>query len=177
MAICIRCAFVCFPSDTESRKGTAMKQDRRRLLFHSNSPTAPTGYGVQSALFAPLLNKDYEVALSAFYGLEGAPVRWKGMPLLPGLGGNFGQEYLPLHARRWGNGDPSSILTLTLMDVWVLPPNFTEQVGGNLICWTPVDHDPAPPLVKRFFAESGAYPLAMSRFGQEQLAEFGAGYC
>src|SRR5512144_78514 len=150
---------------------------KSRLLWHSNSPSAPTGYGVQTALFVPLLNEDYEVAISSYYGLEGAPVLWNGIPLLPGLGGNFGQEYLPMHAARWGGGDPSNVLVVVLMDVWVLPDDFMERVGGKLICWTPVDHDPAPPLVKAFFAASGAYPLAMSRFGQEQLSEWGAGYC
>jgi glycosyltransferase involved in cell wall biosynthesis len=136
------------------------------------------GYGVQSALFAPKLNEDYDVAISAFYGLEGAPVKWKGIPLLPGLGGNFGAEFLPMHAMRWGGGDPRNCLTVTLMDVWVLPPIMVEQLGGHVVNWTPVDHDPAPPGVKKYFENSpGAIPMAMSRFGQEALAEFSALYC
>ncbi len=151
---------------------------KSRLLWHSNSPTAPTGYGVQTALFAPLLNRDYDVAISTFYGLEGAPVMWNGIPLLPGLGGNFGAEFMPMHAARWGQGDPRNVLTVSLMDVWVLPGSLTEgPTGLNLACWTPVDHDPAPPGVKRFFAESDAVPIAMSRFGQEALSTYGALYC
>lgn len=151
---------------------------RPRLLWHSNSPTAPTGYGIQTALFAERLNQDYEVAISAFYGLEGAPMKWKGIPLLPGLGGNFGAEYLPMHAARWGGGDPRNTLVMTLMDVWVLPPAMVHDNGPmKLICWTPIDHDPAPPKVKQFLGESGAIPLAMSRFGQEALSEFNALYC
>ncbi len=115
------------------------------------------------------------MAISTFYGLEGAPVKWKDIPLLPGLGGNFGAEFMPMHAARWGGGDPKAPLTVTLMDVWVLPPALTESL--DLVCWTPVDHDPAPPQVKRFFAESGAVPIAMSRFGQEALSQYGSLYC
>lgn len=151
--------------------------DRPRLLWHSNSPTAPTGYGVQTALFCPLLNEDYEVAISCFYGLEGSRAAWHGMPLLPGLGGNFGAEYMPVHAAEWGGGDPRNTLTFTLMDVWVLPPALMEQLGGNLICWVPVDHDPAPPAVLNFLKDSGATPIAMSRFGQEALSSVKALYC
>jgi mannosyltransferase len=36
----------------------------------------------------------------------------------------------------------------------------------------PVDHDPSPPLVHEFFRATGAVPVAMTRFGQEQLAPF-----
>ncbi len=102
---------------------------------------------------------------------------WKGLPMFPGLGGNFGTEFLPLHAANWGGGDPSNVLTVTLMDVWVLPPVLVEQLAGRLVCWTPVDHDPAPPGVLNFLREGGAVPLAMSRFGQEALSEFAALYC
>ncbi len=142
-----------------------------KLLWHSNSPTAPTGYGVQTALFASRLNRDYDVAISCFFGLEGAPVMWNGILMLPGLGGNFGAEFMPLHAMRWGDGDPRNTLTVTLMDVWVLPSNLNEQLGGNLICWTPIDHDPAPPEVMRFLRESESIPLAMSKHGMDALAE------
>ncbi len=56
------------------------------------------------------------------------------------------------------------------MDVWVLNPLMAKEF--NLACWCPVDHEPAPPRVMEFFAHSGAVPIAMSRFGQQQLAAF-----
>lgn len=148
---------------------------KTRLLWHSNSPTAPTGYGQQTALFAPLVNEHYATAISCFYGLEGSPVNWSGIPLLPGLGGAFGNEYLLQHAERYFGGDARGGLVFTLMDVWVLAPDLARQL--NMVNWVPVDHDPAPPKVKQYFAQSGATPIAMSRFGQEQLSEFRALYC
>jgi glycosyltransferase involved in cell wall biosynthesis len=35
--------------------------------------------------------------------------------------------------------------------------------------WTPVDHLPAPPLVVQHFRTHGSVPIAMSRYGEEQL--------
>ena len=63
---------------------------------------------------------------------------------------------------------------LTLLDV----PRSTRRVWSrlNAACWVPVDHDPAPPVVRRFFAQTAAIPVAMSRFGQERLAGFDALY-
>jgi glycosyltransferase involved in cell wall biosynthesis len=141
-----------------------------RLLWHSNSPLVPTGYGVQTGLFAPMLNEHYDVAISAFYGLEGSPIKWKDIPILPGLGGEFGNEYILEHARRWFEGDYRDGLLLTLMDIWVMDPRILSQM--STAAWVPVDHEPPPPKVINWFRESGAVPLAMSRFGEEQLAEF-----
>ena len=91
--------------------------------------------------------------------------------MLPGLGGEFGNEYLGLHARNWSDDDnPRSILTLTLLDVWVLQAQSVRNL--NVCSWVPVDHDPAPPMVTQFFRDTGAVPLAMSRFGEERLEEF-----
>ena len=43
-----------------------------KLLWHSNAPWAPTGYGQQTGLFAPRLAEKYDMAISSFYGLEGS---------------------------------------------------------------------------------------------------------
>ena len=43
----------------------------------------------------------------------------------------------------------------------------------NIASWTPVDHEPAPPKVVDFFTETGAIPIAMSRFGERMLGTAG----
>ena len=91
-----------------------------KLLFHSNAPWSPTGYGQQTALFAPLLAEHYDLAVSSFYGLEGAPRRWQGIPVLPGIGGEYGSQSMIDHAGRFFGGDPRNGLVVTLLDVWVL---------------------------------------------------------
>jgi glycosyltransferase involved in cell wall biosynthesis len=146
--------------------------DRPKLLWHSNAPHAPTGYGVQTALFIPRLVDHYQPAVSAFYGLEGAPLLWeKDIPILPGLGGEFGGDYLIEHATRHFKGDPRGGLVVTLMDVWVLPADQMSRM--NMACWVPVDHKPVPPRVLQFFLRSEAVPIAMSRFGERELRDAG----
>lgn len=138
-----------------------------RLLWHSNAPWAPTGYGQQTGLFAPLLAQKYDMAISSFYGLEGAPITWQDIPVYPGIGGQFGDETLVRHAKQHFRGDPKDGLVVTLMDVWVLDPRWISQV--NCVSWVPIDHEPAPPKVVEFFVDSGAVPVAMSRFGEHML--------
>jgi glycosyltransferase involved in cell wall biosynthesis len=138
-----------------------------KLLWHSNAPWAPTGYGQQTGLFAPYLAQQYDMAISSFYGLEGAPITWEGIPVLPGIGGDFGGEYLVEHAKQHFGGDQRDGLVVSLMDVWVLDPGTIS--GLNMACWVPIDHEPPPPSVVDFFIQSGATPIAMSRFGQSML--------
>ena len=122
---------------------------------------------MQTSVFLPMLAERYNLACSSFYGLEGSGIKWEGIPILPGLGGEYGNHSLVQHARRFFGGDPRGGLVVTLMDVWVLDASMASQL--NLACWTPVDHDPAPPGVVDFFLNSGAVPIAMSRFGERML--------
>jgi len=141
---------------------------KTKILWHSNAGYVPTGYGQQTGLFAPALAEaGYDVACSAFFGLEGSRITWHGLPVYPGLGGEFGNEYLAKHAAQHFGGDPRGGIVITLMDVWVL--NAQMVSGLNCACWVPVDHEPAPPSVVEFFMQSSAVPIAMSRFGERML--------
>lgn len=141
------------------------------LLWHSNAPWSSTGYGQQTALFAPRLTKDYNVVISSFYGLEGSSLHWNGLNVLPGIGGEYGNQTLPEHAQVVFNGDPRGGTVLTLMDVWVL--DWEVFSDFDVVSWVPVDHEPTPAPVRRFFERSGAVPMAMSKFGAEQLTNDG----
>jgi glycosyltransferase involved in cell wall biosynthesis len=145
-----------------------------KILWHSNSPLAPTGYGQQTAQFTPMLAEHYEVVISANYALEAAPIVWKNIPVLPGLGGSHGNETIPGHIAAIFDG-PREGLLFTLYDALAFDPALFSRY--NAACWTPVDHDPVPPAVTAFFRGSQAIPVAMSRFGQEQFAEFDPLYC
>lgn len=124
------------------------------------------GYGQQTGLFAPHLAEHYDLCLSSFYGLEGARLVWGGIPVLPGIGQDFGNLFLLDHAKSHF-GSHKDGLVLTLLDVWVLNPELGKKL--DLCCWVPVDHEPCIPAVIGFFKKSGAVPIAMSKFGQEQL--------
>jgi len=132
----------------------------------------PTGYGQQTALFAPKVAEHFDTAISAFCGLDGARLEWKGVPVLPGSGGDFGNNFLLQHAKHFF-GEVKDGIVFTLQDVWPLSTGMAARM--NMACWTPVDHEPAMPGVTNFFKDSGATPIAMSRFGEAQLQDLGSG--
>lgn len=126
---------------------------------------------MQCGLFAPKLAEKYDLAISAFYGLDGGRLVWHGIPVFPGLGGTFGNEVLLDHAKDHFGGDLRGGLLFTLLDVWVLNPALIAQMDS--MCWVPVDHEPPPPAVLEFFRRSNAVPVAMSRFGEDLLKASG----
>ncbi|MCR4339225.1 MAG: glycosyltransferase family 4 protein [Gemmatimonadaceae bacterium] len=147
-----------------------------KILWHSNAPWTPSGYGQQTALFTPRIKAlGHEVAISAFYGLEGSMLDWEGMRVYPTDNTRFGKAMLPYYVGHFANGevDPRDVLVLTLMDVWVLNEAVAKLSPLRMASWVPVDHDPVPPGVSQFFTHSGARPIAMSRFGEAKLQEAG----
>lgn len=144
--------------------------DMPSLIWHSNAPWSPTGYGQQTALFAPLLKDRYQLGISAFYGLDGNVLPWNGIPVYPGLAQTHGNQTILEHARTHFGGLRDG-LVVSLMDVWVLDPAVWSRV--NHAAWTPIDHEPCPPPIAGYFQASGAVPIAMSRFGERMLAAEG----
>ncbi|MDA0160009.1 glycosyltransferase [Solirubrobacter ginsenosidimutans] len=140
-----------------------------KVLLHSNAPWSPSGYGQQVALFAPRLAGRVELSLSAFHGLQGGRLRWHDIDVLPSVGGTYGDESILGHAESVF-GALRGGLVLTLLDVPALDPQLWRAL--DVACWLPVDHDPAPPSVGAFLAQTAAIPIAMSRFGQDRLAGF-----
>ncbi len=108
--------------------------------------------------------------MSAFYGLAGDTLRWNDIDVLPCVQHGYGNESLIANAQVAFGEDPRAGTVLTLMDVWVIDPHVARQV--NMACWCPVDHEPAPPMVRQFLDHSGAVPIAMSRFGERMLARW-----
>ncbi len=141
-----------------------------KILLHTNGPFVATGYGQQCAQIVPrLLAAGHEVAISAFYGVQGGVLNWNGVRVYPNGLQPYGQDVLIPHAKHFFGGEPG--LILTLIDVWVLPP---EQMKGNPVaCWTPVDAYPPAPLITKVFKESGARPIAIAEHGVKALTEVG----
>lgn len=137
-----------------------------KILFHSGAPWAGTGYGVQTALFTPRLRDlGHKVEISATWGSMGDTLEWDGIPVYP-ADDRYGNATLaPLYDR------VKPDVLITLHDVFVLNPQIAQ--GRTMACWAPVDHDPCPPKVTQFFKDSGARPIAMSRFGERALKDAG----
>jgi len=137
------------------------------LLWHSNAPWSPTGYGNQTMINTPrIAAAGWKLLISAFYGLAGHILEWQdGIRVLPGVKHPYGADIIDGHAYRW-----EADMVLTLLDVWVLPLNKMARLPWA--AWCPVDHEPIPPLVKEFLKVC-RWPLAMSRFGETQMKKVG----
>jgi glycosyltransferase involved in cell wall biosynthesis len=139
-----------------------------KLLWSSNAPFVATGYGQQTEIFTSRIQAlGHDVALLAYYGLNGAPLEWNGLKIYPGSVDNWGNDVLAAYAAHHFGGGPRDGWTITLQDVWTLVGPTLKEL--RLASWTPVDHDPVPPAVVGYFQRFGAVPIAMSRFGEDRL--------
>ena len=137
-----------------------------KILWVSNAPHAPTGYGVQTAVNVPRIRAlGYEMSMMAFYGLQGAPSLWDGLLTLPASQNAYGNDVLVADARH-----VEADIVMTLMDVWVLAPEVMSQV--RWYPWLPVDHDPAPPAVVHAL-KACRRPVCYAQFGVAKLKEAG----
>lgn len=149
-----------------------------KLLIHSNSATSKTGYGVQVALLAERLADDgYDVAISATYGQPaGNGVgQWvtpsgKTIRVYPSWMLVSGEDVVYAHARNHFGSDEGWIICL--LDMWSFKGEGASEF--NMVAWTPVDHDPIPPIVSDFFDRApSVLPLAMSKHGHKELVRTG----
>lgn len=136
-----------------------------RILWFSNAPWAPTGYGGQTAQVVQRLAADgHDVAIAANYGLAASPQLWRGIPVLPQGFDQYSNDVLADHYRAFSRGEPT--LLLTLYDVW---PIHAPDVP--MASWVPIDHVPVPPEVQDWCR--GRTILSMSRFGADALEKAG----
>jgi glycosyltransferase involved in cell wall biosynthesis len=135
-----------------------------RILWLSNGPWCPSGYGEQTALFLPRLrDAGHELAVLCNYGLQGRETLFDGFTCYPSDG-------------IWGNGNLATFaglheaeLVVALCDAWVLHPDKWPETLPPVACWAPVDHYPIPPIVHKALEHERIRPVAMSRFGYEMM--------
>ncbi|HEY5985581.1 MAG TPA: FkbM family methyltransferase [Streptosporangiaceae bacterium] len=151
-----------------------------KILWHSVAPYVGTGYGQQTGIFAPRIRDlGHDVALSVYYGLQGAEMNWNGLRCMPGYAANYGSDVLVQHAlTHFGAENDRSVgqaatrgIVITLGDVWTFEtPLLNRLCVGS---WVPVDHLDVPAMTRGWFRMSGAVPIAMSRFGEAALRDAG----
>lgn len=141
-----------------------------KVMWHSNAPWSPVGYGVQTRLFVPRLKKlGHEMAISAFYGLEGGVIHWDAIPVYPRAFHPYGNDSYAAHATHFGAN-----LIVTLHDLWVFEPNNNTS-GLPIASWFPVDSDPIPPPVVNV-AKQVDFRIVFSKFAAKQLDDVGLDY-
>jgi glycosyltransferase involved in cell wall biosynthesis len=142
-----------------------------RIAWYSNACHIPSGYGMQTAQVVHQMVKDgHEVAITANHGAAVMMNCAHGHPIFPEGLMRYSIDAAPDNMKAWVGDQPG--FGVVLFDLWPLlgVQGFAEQ---NLACWTPVDHDPVPPLVAKFLLEGGHHAIAMSRFGEKMLAKAG----
>lgn len=139
---------------------------RPRILWVSNSMTAPSGYGQQSGVFVPrLVRAGYDTAMLAFYGLEGAPLKADGVVIFPRVAHSFGNDIVGAYMQMY-----SADVAISLIDPHALDP----AIYGTFpwCAWTPIDCTPAHKESIRCL-EAARWIWTLSPHGHKQLLDGG----
>jgi glycosyltransferase involved in cell wall biosynthesis len=145
--------------------------------WDSNSPILTSAYALQTALFVPRINKltsHRVVFISAPYSGSGKAIEWEGIPVLPAVRDVAGCDVLTAHYERF-----KADALISLADPFGKLKCAKELAQVNWFPWAPVDCTPVGIGDVTVFRESGATPIAMSRFGEAQLRNEGLSplYC
>ena len=133
-----------------------------RILWVSNAPWVPSGYGEQTALAVPRLEAmGHEMAVLCNWGLHGQATQWNGLPCYP-CDGQLGNANVGTFA-----AEHQADLVFALCDAWVMQPDKWPPVA----VWAPVDHRPVPLKVAHVLNHQHVQPVAMSRFGVEMMQD------
>jgi glycosyltransferase involved in cell wall biosynthesis len=131
-------------------------------------PRLNTGYGVQCALWSRLWSDaGHEVVIQAATGQRGFESQYRGIRVLPcsARAGAYGMD-LAL----WYSEQIRPDVTIVLGDAFpLLPYADVLRELPSLALWMPVDCMPLGAGDSAVLRESGATPVAMSRFGAQEL--------
>ena len=157
------------PARSEKLKGT--------VSVFSNSPGQPTGYGQATDALVKLLKRQgANVAALSNYGHEGINTiyntEYGEIPIYARGSEAYSNDVAPAHHKHWkALNDKQPDLMITLYDVWVLNAKGYDTIP--IASWTPIDHNPVPPAVLKWLKKENVTPLAMSKFGLDQINKAG----
>lgn len=136
-----------------------------RILWLSNPEWVGSGYGEQTALFRPRLAAlGHDVAVQCNFGLMGTVQQWNGVTVYPSDGA-WGNKTVGTWAE-----DHKADAIIALCDAWVMHPDEWPD-DLRMAIWAPIDHFPVPPAVLATLAHPKVTPIAMSRFGEQQMRD------
>jgi glycosyltransferase involved in cell wall biosynthesis len=114
----------------------------------------------------------HAVAVAANYGLEATQTNIDGIEVFPkGMDAYSNDVVFPYFVdwkRQHPDGKP---YVFTLYDCWVFQGLKWDEMP--VVSWVPIDHTPVPPKVAQFLAKDNVRPVAMSKFGVDQLTRAG----
>ncbi len=137
--------------------------DTKRILWVSNAPFAPTGYGNQTGLIAAILPQyGHEMAVACNYGLAGKTIDVNGVTLYPAEGPGRAKD----GGVKWANELFKPEVIISLYDPWAFRWPYDEGIEAPWVAWTPVDTEPASKETVKLLREKAAGVVAYSKFGQ-----------
>lgn len=135
-----------------------------KVLWASNAPFVASGYGNQTELFTRRLkDAGHQVVIVGTFGHHGARMNNGGISILGGGHDQYGNDVLEADVEALAPD-----VAVLLYDAWVMRP----EVLRHFACWSPVDHEPMPPLVRERLA-GAKFTWAMSRFGEREMRKAG----
>jgi glycosyltransferase involved in cell wall biosynthesis len=143
-----------------------------KILWVSNAPWAPSGYGSQTRQVVPrIAAAGYDIECVANDGSRGDR-DWNGI-LVRGAGADrYSRDSLREDVERSG-----ADWVVSLYDAWVYTDGMKDPFEGlpHVASWVPVDHFPTP-LSLYGWLDSGHHAIAMSEFGAMCLRDTSKGF-
>ena len=152
-----------------------MKRHDLKILLHGDAIWSQSGYAVFLDWFIRrLLLEGFQVSQAAKAGLAGHWIDYKmdegTLRMYPSVDDPHASDSMFYGARHWG-----AHVAISMIDVWVIPPQWIQQLkslGCRWIPYLPIDSSPVSPNTLR------PLPLAdkiitFSQFGQDQLIKHG----
>jgi glycosyltransferase involved in cell wall biosynthesis len=117
-----------------------------------------------------MLADGHDIAVACNYGLEATSSSWEGIEHLPRGYDAYSQDMVHPYFVDWSRQHPNHRNhVFTLYDVWVLKhPKWDEM---PVVAWTPIDHLPIPGMVLTVLQKPNIHPVAMSKYGADQMAK------
>lgn len=143
------------------------------LLWHSNAPWCGTGYGTQTAQAVERAKADgHAIAVNANYGLQGMRTEWNDIPIFPMGLESYSNDTVRANFTQWKRENPDlPAHVVCLFDAWTMPEAMWKSVPTSV--WAMVDHQPIPPKVLEVLQRPNITPIAVTKFGLEQMQRAG----
>lgn len=135
-----------------------------KLLWASNY-TSQSGYAGQARLMVPRLQRLGHIVTVLELGGTGSPHVIDGVQVIPTNLDTLGNDLIVQHVEKL-----KIDAVISLVDAWGLRGEVWGQANWHPL--TPVDHTPVPPAVQNSLRHA-KLTLALSRFGQQELAKVG----
>ena len=142
-------------------------------IWVSNAPWAPTGYGTQTKqVVSRMIADGHNMAVAANYGLEATQTNIDGIEVFPKGTDAYSNDVVYPYFMDWKRQHPEGKpFVFTLYDCWVFQGAKWDEMP--VVSWVPIDHTPVPPKVAQFLVKDNVRPVAMSKFGADQLTRAG----